>query len=95
MSVGVPQKSLYLSHKQTFTENFYQCVNKITISCITTSVRESENKKRIKEENREVPVKLDCIVSHDRCTCSIQGEKEHKVPSCRNIFAAEGIASQG
>jgi hypothetical protein len=56
---------------------------------------EQKDKKHIEEENWEIPVKLDCIVSQDRCTCSIHGEKEHSVPSCLNIFAAEGIASQG
>lgn len=41
------------------------------------------------------PVKFDLRVSDERCTCSIQGEKEHKTPSGFKIFLQEGIASQG
>lgn len=40
-------------------------------------------------------MKSDLRTSQVRCTCSMQGEKEHRTPSCFNIFAAEGTASQG
>lgn len=42
-----------------------------------------------------ISVKNGLIASQERCTCSIQGEKEHRTPSCLSIVPADGIASQG
>ena len=41
------------------------------------------------------PVKHDLIASQARCTCSMQGEKEHRTPSCFSIKLTDGTASQG
>ena len=36
------------------------------------------------------PVKHDLIASQARCTCSMQGEKEHRTPSCFSIKLTDG-----
>nr|GMD54765.1 hypothetical protein Iba_chr11dCG1500 [Ipomoea batatas] len=41
-------------------------------------------------KSSKLPVKQDLSASQDRCTCSMQGEKEHTTPSSFNIFPTEG-----
>lgn len=75
-------------------------INKLKI-CDKTKINEisvSQPKNlttRSKNPEESSPVKFEVRVSDERCTCSMQGEKEHNTPSSFNIFPAEGMANQG
>jgi len=69
--------------------------NQIKNGSILLDARLTFYRYKAKEVQTTIPLKFDFRASHVRCTCSMQGEKEHKVPSCFNIFPADRMASHG